>query len=50
MNEIIKAFLEKVSEDADLQAKFSQIKNLDEAYALASSIRFGFTKEEFIAK
>lgn len=50
MNENIKAVLEKVSEDADLQAKFSQIKDLDEAYAMASSIRSGFTKEEFVSE
>lgn len=50
MNESIKALLEKVSEDADLQAKFSQIKDLDEAYALASSVQSGFTKEELVSE
>lgn len=48
MNENIRLFLEKMSEDQELQAKFSQIKDPDEAYALASSIQPGFSKEEFI--
>ena len=48
MNENIKAFLEKMAADPELQAKFSQIKDPDEAYAVASSIQSGFTKEEFI--
>ena len=48
MNENIKALLEKVAADEELQAKFSQIKDPDEAYALASSIQSGFTKEEFV--
>ena len=48
MNENIKAFLEKLSADPELQARFSQITDPDEAYTLASSIQTGFTKEEFI--
>ena len=48
MNENIKEFLEKMAADPELQAKFSQIKDPDEAYAVASSIQSGFTKEEFI--
>ena len=48
MNENIRVLLEKVSEDQELQAKFSQIRDPDEAYALASSIQPGFTKEELI--
>lgn len=50
MNENIKAFLEKLSADQELQTKFSQIKDVDEAYALASSIQSGFTKDEFITE
>ncbi|MCR5137630.1 MAG: Nif11-like leader peptide family RiPP precursor [Oscillospiraceae bacterium] len=50
MNENMKALLEKVMADQELQAKFSQIKDEEEAYALASSIQSGFTKEEFIAE
>ena len=48
MNENIKNFLEMVAEDPELQAQFSQIKDPDEAYTLASSIQPGFTKEEFV--
>ena len=48
MNENIKTFLEKVAADSELQSKFSQINDPDEAYALASSIQSGFTKEEFV--
>ena len=50
MNENIKALLEKVEADQDLQAKFSQIKDVDEAYDLANSIQPGFTEEEFITE
>ena len=50
MNENIKAFLEKVSADPEIQARFSQIKDSDEAYELAVSIQSGFTKEEFITE
>ena len=48
MNENIKLFLEKMAEDQELQARFSQITDPDEAYSLASSVQSGFTKEEFI--
>ncbi len=48
MNENIKLFLEKMAEDQELQARFSQLTDADEAYALAGSIQSGFTKEEFI--
>ena len=48
MNENIQTFLKMVAEDPELQAQFSQIKDPDEAYALASSIQPGFTKEEFV--
>ena len=50
MNENIKLFLEKLEADQELQAKFSQIRDADEAYALAASIQSGFTKEEFITE
>lgn len=48
MNENLKAFLEKVSKDEALQAKFQNVHSPDEAYALASSVQEGFTKEEFV--
>ena len=50
MNENIKAFLEKLAADEELQARFSQIRDQDEAYAVASSVQPGFTKEEFITE
>ena len=50
MNENIKKFLEKVQQSPELQAKFAQIRNPDEAYKLAASIQDGFSKEEFIAE
>ena len=50
MNENIKAFLEKLAADPELQARLSQIKDSDEAFDLASGIQSGFTKEEFIAE
>ena len=48
MNESIKAFLEKIAADEELQTRFSQINDPDEAYVLASSIQPGFTKKEFV--
>ncbi len=50
MNENIKVFLEKLAADPELQARFSQLKDPDQAYELASSIQPGFTKEEFITE
>ena len=50
MNENIKLFLEKLEADKELQAKFSQINEPDEAYALAASVQDGFTKDEFITE
>ena len=50
MNENIKAFLEKLAADEEFQARFSQIRDPDEAYAVASSVQPGFTKEEFITE
>ena len=47
MNENIKLFLKKVSENKELAEKFSAVKNPDEAYELASSIQSGFSKQEF---
>jgi len=49
MNENIMLLLKKVEQDASLAAKFKDVTNPDEAYALAASIQAGFTKEEFIS-
>ena len=49
MNEKIKEFLQKVAGDEALAAKLEACKSPDEAYALASSVVEGFTKEEFIS-
>ena len=49
MNENIKKFLKKVSGDAEIAAKFSAIKDPDEAYKMASSLQDGFSKEEFVS-
>ena len=49
MNESIKLFLKNVQQDEELAAKFKDITNPDEAYALAASLQDGFTKEEFIS-
>ena len=49
MNEKIQLFLQKVEEDEALAAKLSAIKNPDEAYAIATTVQDGFTKEEFVA-
>lgn len=48
MNENIKLFLEKFAQDEELQAKFRSIKDADEAYAAASAVQGGFTKDEFV--
>ena len=48
MNESIKKFLGKLEADPELQAKLSETRDPDTAYALASSLQGGFTKEEFI--
>ena len=50
MNENIKVFLEKLAADQELQARFSQLKDPDQAYELASSIQSGCTREEFITE
>ena len=49
MNGNIRKFLEKVAQDPEIAAKLSAIKDPDEAYALASSVQDGFTKEEFVS-
>ncbi|MBQ9612633.1 MAG: Nif11-like leader peptide family RiPP precursor [Lachnospiraceae bacterium] len=49
MNENIKKFLEKLSNDPEAIAKMSAIRDPEEAYQLASSMQDGFTKEEFIS-
>ena len=49
MNENIKKFLEKLSQDEQLAAKFDACKNADEAYAVASGAVEGFSKEEFVS-
>lgn len=48
MNENFRQFFEKVAAAPELQAKLSECKSPDEAYAFASSIQEGITKEEFI--
>ena len=45
--ENIKKFLAKVEQDQELQAKFAQLRDPEEAYRLATSVQEGFTKEEF---
>ena len=50
MNENIKKFLEKAEQSPELQAKFSKIRDPEEAYKLAASVQDGFTKEEFISE
>ena len=46
-NESLKEFFAKVTADEAVMAKLMACKDLDEAYAFASSIQDGFTKEEF---
>lgn len=48
MNEGIKAFLDRLTEDAELQSKFSGASTPEEAYELAKSVGGGFTMEEFM--
>ena len=50
MNQAVQGFLTKVLQDEELQAKMQAAENLDEAYAIASSVQSGFTKEEFVAE
>ena len=46
-NESLKAFLAKLADDEEAMARLKACKDTDEAYAFASSIQDGFTKEEF---
>ena len=39
-----------MQQSPELQAKFSQIRNPNEAYKLAASVQDDFTKKEFIAE
>ena len=48
MNENIKKLLQKVAADESLQEKMQSLTNMDDAYAFASSLQDGFTKEEFV--
>ena len=50
MNENIKAFLEKLEADQELQARFAQIREPEEAYRAACEVQGGFTKEEFFSE
>ena len=50
MNENIKKFLEKAEADQELQARFSKVRDPEEAYKLAASVQGGFTKEEFVTE
>ena len=50
MNENIRAFLEKLGADEDLQKRFAQIRDPEEAYRVASEVQGGFTKEEFLTE
>ena len=48
MNENIQKMMELLSQNEEAMKKLSVISDLDEAYALATSIHGGYTKEEFI--
>jgi predicted ribosomally synthesized peptide with nif11-like leader len=48
VNQNIVEFLKKVADDEELQAKMQKATNPDEAYAIASAVQDGFTKEEFV--
>jgi predicted ribosomally synthesized peptide with nif11-like leader len=47
MKEELKLFLQKLTEDKDLQEKMQACKTPEEAYAVASLVQEGFTFEEF---
>ena len=49
MNEKVAAALRKIAEDENLLAKLRACADPDEAYAVASSVGNGFTKEEFLS-
>ena len=48
MNESLKEFLKKLSEDEELCAKLESAGDSDKAYEIAKTIQEGFTKEEFV--
>jgi predicted ribosomally synthesized peptide with nif11-like leader len=48
MNKNLIAFSEKLVNDPELGEKMSACKSPDEAYAIASAVQDGFTKEEFV--
>jgi predicted ribosomally synthesized peptide with nif11-like leader len=48
VNQNIVEFLKKIADDEELQAKMQKAANPDEAYAIASAVQDGFTKEEFV--
>ena len=47
MNENIKIMLEKLIKDEETQKKLAATRDPDEAYAIASALHGGYTKEEF---
>ncbi len=49
MNEKIKEFLQKMAQDDELATKFGACKTPEEAYALATGVVEGFSKEEFVS-
>ena len=48
MNENIRLFLEELRTDRALQVRLMEAQDLDEAYAAASAVQEGFTKEELV--
>ena len=48
MNDSLKEFLKKLSEDEELCAKLESAGDSDKAYEIAKTIQEGFTKEEFV--
>ncbi len=48
MNEHIKIMLEKLARDEEAQKKLAAVRTPEEAYAIASALHGGYTKEELI--
>ena len=48
INESLKQFLAKLAQDEELQAKMEAATSPEEAYAIASAVQSGFSKEEFV--
>ena len=48
MNGNIRLFVEKLRTDRALQVRLMEAQDLDEAYAAASAVQEGFTKEELV--